>query len=84
MFNVGDIVKCRKCEHWTPSVYGARCTVVKAYKGGNIDVELLDTVDLHPYESRVLRPGFLGWRNEHQSYFEPVSTWAACHFKSLL
>ena len=84
MFKVGDIVKCRKCEHWTPSAYGAKCIVQKVYKSGNIDVELLDTVDLRPYESKVLRPGFLGWRDEQQSYFEFVSAGAACHFESLL
>ena len=84
MFKVGDIVKCRKCEHWTPSAYGAKCTVIKVYKSGNIDVELLDTVDLRPYESKVLPPGFLGWRDEHQSYFEFVSAGGACHFESLL
>lgn len=84
MFNVGDIVKCRKCEHWTPSVYGATCIVRKVYKSGNIDVELLDIVDLHPYESKVLRPGFLGWRDERQSYFELVSAGGTCRFESLL
>lgn len=83
-FQVGDIVRIRPgCIHWNREMYGVKCEITKIRSNGRVDIKLLETVDLHPSENQILKPGF-EWYYELPNNFDLVSRFNSCCFVSLL